>query len=198
MCPERHTWIGPSLRANPLKRDSHLGIVTPLSAATPCVTADPPLRPHTPYLRPSPSKPLTGAFHAGLCDTYTYASFGTFMDVGEGPGAPLRGGERSRPSMAGQGLVHDFVPCTLARCCVWVGLYQNARHRMNVHTYPWSLAPHTLKAEHFSYVWPAAQFGDHEARRHWMELASHLPLRETVSLGETVCRPPTRICVQDR
>ena len=104
--------------------------------------------------------------------------------------------------MAGQELVRDFVPCTL-RCCIWVGFLfiryaKTLGTEINVHTYPWSLAPHTVKAKHFSYVWTAAQLGDYDAQRHWMELASHLPLRQTVSLCVPVCRPPTRICVQDR
>ena len=100
--------------------------------------------------------------------------------------------------MAGQELVRDFAPCTL-RCCIWVGFlfihYTKTATKANVLNYPRSLAPHALKARHFSYVWPIAQFGDYEAQRHWMELASHLPLRQTVSLVVPVCRPPTRICV---
>ena len=80
--------------------------------------------------------PVRGGFVRGSGRHYRYASFGSAMGAGEGPGAPLREeeqgfGRRWLRWMHKNGVKHWVVPCTLiasalVRWCIGLGSYSGA------------------------------------------------------------------------
>ena len=129
--------------------------------------ARPPLRPHAPSLRPSPSTPFKGTLTPVCAELQVCELRNLHGSLG------LRYGRSKIEAVDGWLWV---VPCRVR--LRWVGflfiLYNKTLAICaNVYRYPRSLAPH---AGYSSYIRPASLFGNYDVWRHWMELASGRPL----------------------